>query len=246
MEGWIRIHRKILEWDWYSDINTKSVFLHLLLKSNFIEKSWKGISIKRGQMFTSISHLSIDIGISEKQIRNSLKKLQTTKEIEIKGASNGTMITVCNYEIYQSDENEKGEQTDKRRANEGQTKGERRANEGQLHKKVIKQECENVINQEEKEKESALFIPVVSCLNPTMEEVKKFFADKGYTEKAAKELFFHYNKSDWKYKSGKQVDDWKEKAEIHWFTKEENKIYTKPKRDPKGDLTMERRNKLYD
>ena len=40
MSGWIKIHRQILEWEWYSDTNTFRVFLHLLLKANHKEKKY--------------------------------------------------------------------------------------------------------------------------------------------------------------------------------------------------------------
>lgn len=146
MTGYIKLYRQILEWEWYSDINTKILFLHILLKSNFKDSVWRGIKINRGQLFTSIFHLSSEIGISEKQIRNSLKKLKNTKEIDIQGASNGTMITVCNYGIYQSLEILEGEQTASNWANEGQAKGERRANEGRQRKKNNKDNNNNKEN----------------------------------------------------------------------------------------------------
>ena len=120
MEGYIKLHRQILDWEWYSDVNTKLVFIHILLKANFKDMLWKGISIKRGQLFTSTSHLSSEIGISEKQIRSALKKLKNTKEIDVEGASHGTMITVCNYDVYQPNENDMGEQMGKPRASRGQ------------------------------------------------------------------------------------------------------------------------------
>ena len=33
MSGWIKIHRKITEWEWYDDVNTFRLFMHLILKS---------------------------------------------------------------------------------------------------------------------------------------------------------------------------------------------------------------------
>ena len=44
--GWIKLHRKFLKWEWYSDINTKSLFLHLLLTANHKDKQWQGITVK--------------------------------------------------------------------------------------------------------------------------------------------------------------------------------------------------------
>lgn len=127
MNGWIKLHRSLTKWEWYDDINVKVTFLYLLLSANHAPKKWRGIDIGRGQLWTSIGNLAKEIGLSEKQIRNSLKKLESTSEISIKGASKGTMITVCKYDSYQDTKEDKGEQTGKPRANEGQTKGEQRA-----------------------------------------------------------------------------------------------------------------------
>ena len=124
MDGWIQLHRRILDWDWYSDVNTKVLFIHLLLKANFVDKSWKGNTIKRGQVFTSIKHLSVELKLSEKQIRTALKKLITTQEVASKGANDGTMLTICKYDSYQCFEKEKGEQKVNQGASEGQTKGD--------------------------------------------------------------------------------------------------------------------------
>ena len=30
---YVKISRKILDWEWYTDINTKVLFLHILLKA---------------------------------------------------------------------------------------------------------------------------------------------------------------------------------------------------------------------
>jgi len=120
MSGWIKLHRSILEWEWYSDKNTKSVFIHLLLTANIENKKWHGIEILRGQSFTSIQSLSKDLKLTIKQTRNCLTKLKSSGEIGIQGASNGTMITICNYESYQDIEKQNGKQTGKQRANKGQ------------------------------------------------------------------------------------------------------------------------------
>jgi len=133
MEGWIKLHKRFLEWEWYCDNNVKILFIHLLLKANFIDKEWKGIMIKRGQLFTSILHLSKELNLTVKQVRISLHKICTTGEITEKGASNGTMITICNYDSYQQEIETKG-----------QTKGKRRANEGQQHKNIRIEEDKNI------------------------------------------------------------------------------------------------------
>lgn len=80
-EGYINIFRKILDWEWYSDINTSRIFIHLLLTANWTEQKWQGIQIKRGQRVTSLEHLANETGLSIQQVRTALKKLQKTRRI---------------------------------------------------------------------------------------------------------------------------------------------------------------------
>lgn len=127
MAGWIKVHRSLLEWEWYGDVHTKVLFIHLLLSANHADNKWRGIEIGRGQLWTSVKHLSEATGLSDKQIRNALKKLEKTGEICNEGASKGTMITVCKYDSYQDLSNDEGEQTGERGANKGRTKGEQGA-----------------------------------------------------------------------------------------------------------------------
>jgi len=53
MEGFIKIHRKLLEWEWYDDNNVKVLFLHLLLKANYKDKKYRGETLKAGTVLTS-------------------------------------------------------------------------------------------------------------------------------------------------------------------------------------------------
>ena len=100
-KSWVKIYRKFLEWEWYDDINTKILFLHLLLKANYKDKQWRGITIKRGQVLTGRLKLSKELGISEQMIRTSLAKLKSTNEITNETTSQYTIITIKNYNKYQ-------------------------------------------------------------------------------------------------------------------------------------------------
>ena len=149
MEGYIKLYRQIMKWEWYDDANTFRLFIHLLLKANYEDAQWRGLIIKRGQLFTSIGHLSHELKISDKAVRIALDKLIKTKEVASKGASNGTMITICKYDSYQLGFNAEGQ-------TEGQTRGKRGATNNN-----------NNNNKEKKNKEIDLsflqkdFIPIV-------------------------------------------------------------------------------------
>jgi hypothetical protein len=102
MSGWIKLHRSILDWEWYSDVNTSRLFTHLLLKANYKPKNWKGIPVAIGQTITSRDTLSRETGLSIQQIRTSLSKLKSTSDITIKSTSKYTSVTITAYSLYQS------------------------------------------------------------------------------------------------------------------------------------------------
>ena len=54
MNGFIKIHRSLLEWEWWDDINTFRLFITILLLANWKDKRWHGKLIRRGSLWTSI------------------------------------------------------------------------------------------------------------------------------------------------------------------------------------------------
>lgn len=102
MEGWIKIHRGLLDWEWYSDTNCVRMALHLLLKANFQTKRWRGITVERGQLVTSRSILARETGLSEREVRTAISKLEKSDFLTSRATSSYTIVTICNYEKYQS------------------------------------------------------------------------------------------------------------------------------------------------
>lgn len=105
-QGWVRLHRQFLEWEWYEDNNTKVLFLHILLKANHKDRRYKGKLVKRGELLTGRDILSKEVGLSVQQIRTALNKLKSTNEITIKSTKQGTIIQVVKYDCYQTSTNE--------------------------------------------------------------------------------------------------------------------------------------------
>jgi len=101
-KGWISLYKKFTYWQWYKDINVKTVFIHLLLKASYEDTTWNNIEVKRGQVITSRKHLAEETGLTEQQIRTSLKKLLSTQEITIQTTNKYTVITIEKYDFYQT------------------------------------------------------------------------------------------------------------------------------------------------
>lgn len=99
--GFIKIDRGILDWEWYSDINTTRLFIHLILKANWKDGRFQGQEIKRGSFVTSYPKLAEETELTVNQVRTSLSKLKSTGEITVKSQSKFSVITVKNYCLYQ-------------------------------------------------------------------------------------------------------------------------------------------------
>ena len=110
--GFIKIHRKLLKWEWYQDINTKVLFLHLLLSANWEDRRWQGQVIKRGQFVSTAGKLANDLGLSQQQARTALKKLVATNEVICQATNRYTLYTVVNYGSYQNTKTESNKQND--------------------------------------------------------------------------------------------------------------------------------------
>lgn len=99
----IRLDRNILEWEWYSDEHTKSLFIHCLLKANYKDCNFKGQIIKRGSFVTSYATLERELSLTINEIRTAFKHLKSTGEITSKSQGKYSVVTVKNYDKYQSD-----------------------------------------------------------------------------------------------------------------------------------------------
>lgn len=100
--GFVLLHRNILNWRWFKDANTFRVFVYLLLQANYEEHGFETTTIERGQLVTSYPKISDILGISEAQARTAIKHLKATGEITVKQTPKFSVVTVNNYDLYQS------------------------------------------------------------------------------------------------------------------------------------------------
>lgn len=100
---YIKLSRKLLEWEWYTDVNTCRLFIHMLLKANWKDGRFQGADVPRGSFVSSISRLALETGLSEMQVRTALKHLKATGEVTGCQQAKFTVFTVNNYNKYQAD-----------------------------------------------------------------------------------------------------------------------------------------------
>lgn len=100
-EGWIKLHRKFLKWEWFEDPKMIKMFLYILLNANHEDKRWKGRLILRGQIVTGRLQLAKTLNLSEQEIRTCITRLKSTNEITSESCPQYTVITIVNYDQYQ-------------------------------------------------------------------------------------------------------------------------------------------------
>ena len=115
--GYIKLHRQIIEWEWYTNINVRCLFIHCLLRANHTEKKWQGKTIQKGSFITSYENLAVETGLSIQQVRTAIDKLKLTNEITYKSTSQYSIITINNWDKFQLDNT----QDNKQITNEQQT-----------------------------------------------------------------------------------------------------------------------------
>lgn len=106
LNGYVKLHRKILDWEWYDEPLTKVVFLHLLLTANFKETKSRGVTIKPGQTKIGRKSLAETLGISQQNVRTALDHLRDSGEITTETTNRYTLVTIVNWASYQIDADE--------------------------------------------------------------------------------------------------------------------------------------------
>ena len=204
-QGYVKLFRAIEKWEWYTDINTKTLFIHCLIKANHRPQKWRGIVIETGSFVTSFVKLSKETGLSVKSVRVALNHLKTTCEVAHVGAREYSVITINKWADYQSFEDsqgiESGTHNGNQGANQGQTKGKPRA--------TNKNE-KNIKNEKNKE-DSSRFTP------PTLDEVIAYAKEKNQNEDLARRFYDYFTTGDWIDSKGKKVSNWKQKF-ITWIS----------------------------
>lgn len=99
--GFVKLHRKILDWEWYDDPKTFKLFMHLILTVNIKSSTWHGIEIPAGSRVFSYRKLANELLFTEREIRTHLNRLIKTHTVTQYSTPNYSVITVVNWDLYQ-------------------------------------------------------------------------------------------------------------------------------------------------
>lgn len=208
--GYIKLYRSLLNWEWYDDINTKTVFLHLLLTVNIAKRQWHGITVPCGSRVSSYAVLASETGLTERQVRTAISHLEATGELTRYKYPNFTVFAINNYDKYQL---LTGETTGQRQGNDKAATGQRQQN-----KKIEEDKEDNYLSFLDAEKEKNA--------PPTFEEVQKYAEENGI-ETDLKRFYTYYEQHQWKTKNGDDITDWT--ATLRYWEKRDGKFKKKKK-----------------
>jgi hypothetical protein len=156
LQGWIKLHRKIVDHEIWNDVNTFRLFVLLMINASHQDGTKiNGIEIKKGQYLRSYSKLAEDLSykegrgtkkVAKSTVLRSVNKLVSNGMVSIQETEHGTLFTVLKYQLYQGIEGD----IETEPKTEDEPKSKRTQNEPRTNPK-LKQELKNLRKEEEEE-----------------------------------------------------------------------------------------------
>jgi len=104
--GWICLHRKMLDTSWYGNTACRSIAVHLLLsathKDIHVMLGTRQVKLLRGQYITGRRKLAKELGMRVGAVRGALEALEKDEFITRESTHICSIVTICNYNAYQS------------------------------------------------------------------------------------------------------------------------------------------------
>lgn len=221
--GWVKLYRSLTKWEWYTDPNTLSLWVHILISVNHEPKKWKGREIEAGQMVTSIAHLAEECGLTIRQARTALEHLKSTGEVTCEATNKYTVITVVKWADFQANSRECDKQGDNQADNQATSNRQTKRNRATTTKEY--KEDKNERNKEDNKYLTILCLFNETCPSfaqvKTLSETRKKAISarlKKYTIEDFKTLFEKAEASD--FLKGNNSRNWS--ANFDWLIKDRN------------------------
>lgn len=113
MDGYIKLHRKILENPIVcKDSDYLAVWIYMLLNATHkeIPAIFKGkkIMLKPGQLITGRISIANKLKISESKVRRIINELKSDQQIDQQTSNRNSLISILNWELYQKNDQQNG------------------------------------------------------------------------------------------------------------------------------------------
>lgn len=105
---WVKLHRSMLEWEWYGSKEARLLFLHLILSAH--DGAWRhfGAEMPTGTLVTTYAELAAEVGISTRTVARLMglftRSGEVTEEpdpVHIGQGRPKTLVTINNWEERQ-------------------------------------------------------------------------------------------------------------------------------------------------
>lgn len=253
MSGWIKLHRTLTEWEWYDDHNATRLLVHLLVTVNYEDKKWQGILVKAGSIATSWESLSAKTGLTIRETRTAMQKLEKSGEATRQATNRWQVVSLVKWAEMQKDSKDSDEidkqndklATIKRQASDNQTTTTKESNnlrsEESKKEETKKVDSTGIIIPDRPKPKRTIFIP------PELIEVQNYCVER-QNKVDPEQWHNHYTANGWMVGKTK-MKDWKAAVrtwEKNNFNNQQNATTFTPKsRDEINRQTsLERRERL--
>jgi len=142
--GWIKLHRKLIENPIFTNSEYLHVWIYCLLRANHTEKevffNGSKVCLKPGQFITGRKQISENTNVHGSKIFRILKMLKIKQLIEQQTTNKYSIITICNWNLYQKCEQLTEQQmNNKRTTDEQQMNTDNNVKECKKIKKNVKE-----------------------------------------------------------------------------------------------------------
>ena len=181
--GWIKLYRQLQDcWIWLDKepFDKRSAWVDLLLTANHSDKKilFNGelITVKRGQILTSVRKLSAKWKWSVNKVYRFLKLLESDEMLQKESDKDRTLLTIENYSVFQcceyTSENSNGNTNGNSDEYTSETPTETPTNTPTEHKQECKEykNDKNVKNEKKERKGQAVYYPNDELLNNAFKE----------------------------------------------------------------------------
>ena len=209
--GYVAVFRQIFDhWLWQDKPFSKGqAWIDLLLLANHHDHKKpvgdKIVTYKRGDVNRSVLFLADRWGWDKKTVRRFLRVLEADNMVVVKGTTQGTTITIVNYDFWQKN---------------GSTKG---TTDGTTHGTVYgtTHGTQTIMNNNDNNEKNEVVVPNA----PTLTDIRFFCIDNSLHHVDKEKFFDYYSEMNWTYK-GKPIN-WQKKL-IEWDKKDKEKQQKPP------------------